>query len=235
MADIHRSWSDVYCLMHILSLPGRGTEEAFYMWANGANGRRHLFVVAVIMAIISNYHKGHHTTGLYKQVLRLIPNELAYILAILLRVVRPIEATVVAQFYTPVDRKQMMKRLYSTRIFVTYGQEWNADKLSLLMKTWWMKNMNLPIALNLHRQFAVGLQRRFVAYPKSDPRRTAAQEAFAHGETADEMNYARQRGDPSIPLSRQTLFESVCKDYLRLYGFKDPRAYRLLWDDSNIY
>jgi hypothetical protein len=187
------------------------------------------------MAIISNYHKGHHITGLYKQVLRLIPNELAYVLAILLRIVRPIETTVVAQFYTPADRKSKMKKLYSTRLFVTYGQEWHGDKLSLLMKTWWLKNMNLPVALSLHRQFTVGLQRRFVAYPKADPRRAAAQEAFAHGERADEMNYARQRGDPSIPLSRQTLFHSVCVDYIGLYGIKDPIAYRLLQDDSDIY
>jgi hypothetical protein len=36
------------------------------------------------MAIISNYHKDHQVTGLYKQIMQLIPNELAYLLAILL-------------------------------------------------------------------------------------------------------------------------------------------------------
>jgi len=234
LADIHRSLSDIYCLLHIITLSGRGTEEALYQWANSAVGRRHLFLVNEIMAIISNYHKGHQITGLYKQILRLMPNELGYILAILLRVVRPIEATVVAQFFTPDNQKSRMKKLYSTRIFITYGQEWNSEKLSLLIKTWWMKNMGLPIALNLHRQFTVAMQRKFLSYPKDDPRRSAAAEAFAHGDKADEMNYARKRGDPSIPLSRQALFETVCKDWLGHFGFEDPKAYRALWDDGEL-
>jgi hypothetical protein len=72
LADIHRSWSDIYALLHILSLSGRGTEEALYLWANGPEGRRHLFLVNRILGIISNYHKGHQVTGLYKQILRLI-------------------------------------------------------------------------------------------------------------------------------------------------------------------
>jgi hypothetical protein len=53
-ADIDRSWSDVYRLMHFLSLAGRGTEEALYQWANGPEGCRHLFLYNTIMAIISN-------------------------------------------------------------------------------------------------------------------------------------------------------------------------------------
>jgi hypothetical protein len=32
-------------------------------------------VVNRVMALIGNYHKGHRVTGLYKQVLRLMPNE----------------------------------------------------------------------------------------------------------------------------------------------------------------
>jgi len=188
------------------------------------------------MAIISNYHKGHQLTGLYKQIMRLIPNELAYLLAILLRIVRPIEATVVAQFFTPANRKLKMKKLYATRIFVTYGQEWDSPKLALLLKTWWLSKMNLPFGLNLHRQFAVGLQRHVLTYPKDDPRKAVAGEGFAHGKKGDEMNYARLHGDPTLPLSRLALFDSVCKGWLQIFGFEDPQSYReSLWDDSDIF
>jgi hypothetical protein len=235
LADIHRSWSDIYSLMHMLSLSGRGAEEALYQWTNSPDGRRHLLLVKGVMSIISNYRKGHQITGLYKQILRLMPNDLGILVGILLRVVRPIEITTVATFFTPTCQRSRMKKLYSKRIFVSYGKEWSGQKLSLLLKTWWMKNMNLPIGLNLHRQFAIGLQREFVSYPRNDPRKLAAQEAFGHGEQADEMNYARKRGDSSIPLSRQTLFETVCKDWLCLFGFPDPKAYRSLWDDTDIY
>jgi len=166
----------------------------------------------------------------------MMPNELGYVLAILLRVVRPIEAIVVGKFFTPDNQKSAMKQKYSTRIFITYGKEWDSRRLSALLKAWWKKNMGLPIAMNLHRQFAVGMQRKFVSYPQEDPKRAIAQQAFAHGETADEMNYARLHGTPSIPLSRQTLFEAISKDWLREFDFFDPKSYReSLWNDSDIY
>jgi hypothetical protein len=236
LADIDRSWSDVYRQLHILSLSGRGTEEILSQWANSAEGRRHLFIVNLIMALISNYHKGHQTTGLYKQILRLMPNELGYVIAILLRVVRPIEATVAAKFYAPVGQKKKMKKLYGKRLFVSFGRAWDSTKLSALLKGWWKENMGLPIAMNLHRQFTVGMQRQFVQYPEDDPKKSAAQEAFAHGKRADELHYAKKHGDSNIPLSRQTLFEAICKDWLAVFGFKDPRAYReSLWDDTDIF
>jgi hypothetical protein len=80
----------------------------------------------------------------------------------------------VAQFFTPASQNLKVKKLYSTHLFVTYGQEWDSPKLSLLLKTWWMKNMKLPFGLNLHHQFTVGLQHKFLSYPKNNPRRAAA-------------------------------------------------------------
>jgi hypothetical protein len=101
---------------------------------------------------------------------------------------------------------------------------------------WWEKNMGLPIAMNLHQQFTVGMQRRFVSYPQEDPRCPIAQQAFAHGGVADKMNYAKLHGTPSIPLSRQTLFEAISKDWLRQFDFFNLRLYReSLWDNSDIH
>ena len=39
--------------------------------------------------------------------------------------------------------------MYSTQPFVAYSKEWNSNKLSLLIEAWWIKNMNLPLALNI--------------------------------------------------------------------------------------
>jgi hypothetical protein len=207
LSDINRSWSDVYCMLHILSLPARGSEEILFQWTNSHNGRRHLFVINRVMALISNYHKGHQVTGLYKQILRLMPNELGLIIVILLRVVRPIEAMAVGKFYTPESQKEIMKRRYASKIFITFGQEWKVGKLSPLLKSWWTKNMDLPVGMNLHRQFSVGLQRKLNPYNRMDPRRKTAQLALAHGEEAGDLHYAKTVGDSNIPLTKQTLFE----------------------------
>jgi len=80
----------------------------------------------------------------------------------------------------------------------------------------------LPIALNLHRQFTVAMQRKFLSYPKDDPRRSAAAEAFAHGDKADEMNYARKRGDPKHSINPECpiclwIFKSSCPAILHLF------------------
>jgi hypothetical protein len=236
LSDIDRSWSDVYCLLHILCLPPRASEEIIFQWTNSKNGRRHLFIINQIMALISNYHKGHQVTGLYKQVLRLMPNELGLLIVILLRVVRPIEILVVGKFYTPETQKSAMKKRYASKMFVTYGQEWKSERLSRLLKGWWTKNMNLPIGINLHRQFSVGLQRRFQPYDKTDPRRKTAQLALAHGEIAGDLYYAKATGDSNIPLTRQALFEEISHDWMALFGFKNAAVYReSLWDDEEIF
>jgi hypothetical protein len=236
LSDINRSWSDVYCLLHVLSLPARGTEEILFQWTNSHDGRRHLFVVNRVMALISNYHKGHQVTGLYKQVLRLMPNELGFLIVILLRVVRPIETLVVGKFYTPESQKSTLRKRYASKIFITYGQEWKSEKLSLLLKSWWNENMDLPFGMNLHRQFSVGMQRRLMPYKTIDPRRRTAQLALAHSETAGDIYYAKEAGNSNVPLTKQNLFEEISADWMSLPGFKNPEAYRAsLWDDSDIF
>lgn len=226
LLDIGRSWRDVYCLLHILSLPGRGTEELLFQWGNTGETRRHLYLIKYVMGLISNYHKGHSTTGLYKQILRLIPNELGYLMAILLRIVRPVEVIAIAKYF--VDKKDQIavKKLYRTRIFVSNGKVWRKGVMSQSLKAWWMKHMDLPIGLRLHRQFAVSLQRNKLNYRKDDPRRAAAQQALAHGRMADELNYGKKKGDSNMPKSRQEHFDAVSRDYLKVFGFKDPESYK---------
>ena len=236
LSDINRSWSNVYCLLHILSLHARGSEEILFQWTNSHNCRRHLFVVNHIMALISNYHKGHQVTGLYKQVLRLMPNELGLMIIILLRVIRPIEILVVGKFYTPEPQKSMMKKCYASKMFIPYGQEWKSEKLTLLVRSWWTKNMQLPIGMNLHWQFSVGLQRQFKPYTNADPKCQAAQQALGHGDIAGDLHYAKKSGDSNIPLTRQTLFAEISTDWMGLHGFQNPMAYReSLWDDTYIF
>jgi hypothetical protein len=76
--------------------------------------------------------------------------------------------------------------------------------------------MNLLIGMNLYQHFAMGMQHHFISYLRNGFKRVVGQEAFAYREKVDEMNYAKQHGDPSIPLSRQTLFKTICKDWLYL-------------------
>jgi len=121
-------------------------------------------------------------------------------------------------------------------MFVTYGQEWKSERLSRLLKGWWTKNMNLPIGINLHRQFSVGLQRRFQRYDKTDPRRRTARLALAHGEIAGDLYYAKATGDSNILLTRQALFEEISHDWMALFGFKNATVYReSLWDGEQIF
>lgn len=235
LTDIDRAWSEVYCLLHILSLPGRGTEETIFQWTNSKDGRRHLCVINQVIGLLSDYHKGHQTTGLYKQILRLMPNELGFIITILIRTVRPVEVAAYAQLYSSEDQKENLRFLYTSKLFVSFGQQWKSDRLSTLLKAWWKRYMDLPFGLNLHRQFAVGLQRKFLSYVEENPFHAAAPTALAHSRVADELNYAKSKSQLHIPLSKQQLFETTSRHWLSLHGFKHPETYRAdLWDDTPV-
>jgi hypothetical protein len=92
------------------------------------------FLVNGVMALIGDYHKGHQTSGLYKQVLHLIPNELGHLVAILLCIVRPIEMAVVGKFFiTQDDERSVMRKAYQLQMFITYSQPWTSQHLSTLL------------------------------------------------------------------------------------------------------
>lgn len=218
-SDIDIAWLDAYRVYHLVSLPGRGTEEAQWTPENTGPTRRHLINVKGTLAFLSNYHKGAFSSGIYKEILRLVPYTLAYIMAILGRLTRPVEMVTLAMFMGVSDEeREAIRYTYRTHVFASFGREWDSNKLSNAIKSWFRDNLNVPIGMNLHRHLAQALQRKYLSYDgKKNNMATTANAMLGHGDEAGEMNYAVEKG-ASLPISRAELFVNVCVDYIGLYG-----------------
>ncbi|KAG2093716.1 uncharacterized protein F5147DRAFT_820858 [Suillus discolor] len=227
LVDVSLAWEYVYLLMHLLALPARGTEEEMWQHANGRESRRHLFFSSKLGTLVtkSNYNKSSALTGIYKTIIRVIPYEVAKVITILLRIVRPVEIAAILQLQcsTPAH-KQEVTELYQTRIFVTLGQAWDSERMSLVLRTWFMRHLKVPFSMRLHRQFAQALQRKFLSYKGQNLLAEAANLAMGHTRQTGEMHYGRETEDLAVPVSLQEHFEVVGRDWIEWHGISTTQC-----------
>lgn len=211
--------SNIYIASHNFTLPGRGSEEMKWSPTNTAETRCHITQIKGTLGFLSNYHKGAFIAGIYKEILRLLPYRLARIVAIFWRLVRPVETVAFSKSMSLSDMaNDQLRALYGSRIFASYGRQWDKDKATELLKAWFKDNLGVPIGINLHRHLAQALQRKFLKYgEKASNLSKAANEILGHGDEAGEMNYAVEEGS-NLPISREELFVTVCSDYISLFG-----------------
>jgi hypothetical protein len=223
LSDISTTWKLVYLLMHLLAFPARGSEEEMWQHANDCESPRHLFLSQNLGTLVtkSNYNKGSTLTGIYKVIIRVIPYELAEIITILLRVVRPVELMAVLKFQSgTAERTKQIVDHYQQRLFVTLGEPWTSDHMSSILQTWFQDQLQVPFGMRLHRHFAQALQRKYFAYKDASPLAEAANLAFGHTQETADMHYAREAGNLAVPETLQHKFEKVGSEWIDWHGIK---------------
>lgn len=210
LSNITAAWSTVLVLLHLLSLPARGTEEVVWQHSNSVSRPRNLFLSPHLKTLVtqSNYSKTTAITGVFKYIIRPIPFKLARIIGILLRIIRPIEMMAVMSDFAS-DGAETIYNNYSTYMFVSFGKLWDSDRLSAAIKEWFTDNLNVPFGLNLHRHFAQALQRKFHSHQTTDVHGDAANQGFGHSAEVADFNYARQPGDLMVGVSERQKYEVV--------------------------
>jgi hypothetical protein len=226
LGDVAATLSQIYLLLHMLSPPGRGTEEVLWQHANSAESRRHLFCSQTLntLVMIGNYDKGTAATGLYKCIVRVIPCQVAALLSTFLRVVRPVELLLTLTFLGGnMEKERQLTHLYRTRLFVSFGKPWDPQHLSDIIQDWYLSNLEIPVGLRLHRHFAQALLRQLYSKSAIDPSTQllskTANLALGHGREAGEMNYARQDSDV-LTMTQHEHFERVGKHWIEYLDFK---------------
>ncbi|KAF8432914.1 hypothetical protein L210DRAFT_3650015 [Boletus edulis BED1] len=215
LSNITAAWSSVLVLLHLLSLPARGTEEVVWQHSNSVSRPRNLFLSPHLKTLVtqSNYSKTTAITGVFKYIIRPIPFKLARIIGILLRIIRPIEMMAVMSEFAS-DSAETIYNNYSTYMFVSFGKVWDSNRLSAAIKEWFTTNLDVPFGLNLHRHFAQALQRKFHSHQTTDAHGDASNRGFGHSAEVADLNYARQPGDLTIGISERQKYEVVGMSWL---------------------
>ena len=222
LKDISEAWSTTLVLLHLLSLPGRGTEEVVWQHANSPSSPRHLYLSTHLQTLItqSNYSKTTALTGLHKYIIRAIPYPLALVIVKLLQVVRPVETLAVTKgLFLTAESRQKVLETYQVYMFVSIGKVWTSDMLSQALRHWFERNLNVPFGLQLHRHFAQALQRKFHSYKEShNLLADAANKSLGHGQGVADINYAREGQDLAVSVSNRERFEEVASRWITWHG-----------------
>lgn len=159
-----------YCLVHTTpGLAGCASEEVLIQWTNkefGACGN--IYICHGTVAIDTSYHKGSLFTGMNKNILHLLPYQLAWILHILLRVIWPIKLMPILKFWVPMgtENTSAIVKLYWTHVFISWGKPWTAAQMYTILKAWFKKGLNIPIGICMYHHFTTCLQCRYIRYIK---------------------------------------------------------------------
>ena len=81
----------IYIAAHNLTIPGHVSEELKWSSTNDKETHCHIVAVNKTLAFLSNYHKGAFTSGIYKEILRLLPYTLSCMIVILHCLARPLK------------------------------------------------------------------------------------------------------------------------------------------------
>ncbi|KAG6371750.1 hypothetical protein JVT61DRAFT_9101 [Boletus reticuloceps] len=221
LLDLSSAWSEMFTLMHLLALPARGSEMTIWQHSNSSISSRHLFFSKSLQTLItqSNYNKTSAITGLYKHILRPIPFPLATILTKLLRIIRPVETFAFTSQVTERDR-QAIREVYGTYIFISNTKVWDSCKLSAALKAWFIRELQVPFGLSLHRHFAQALQRKFLTDKNKNMIEKVANQGFGHGQEVAGLNYAREGGDLNIDATARQMMERVGAGWIQMHGIQ---------------
>lgn len=222
LSAIHKAWSQVFPLCHTTGgLPGRGTEEALFQWMNSAFTRRHLFFKEGTIGLASNYHKGTLSTGIYKYVLRLLPYDLACIIFILLRIVRPVELDPLLQFHIGTNETQEVVEIYKTRLFASMGKAWTSEMLSESLAVWFKEGFQCAMGLQLYRHLAIAISRQHFDYSKEiTPMEQALNTQAGHSPPVNQLHYGGEKGGTNNFIADEKYFALVSKGWHKLFGLK---------------
>lgn len=212
---ISEVWSETLTLMHLLALPGRGTEVSGWQYANSITSSRHLFLSSTLGTLftLSNYNKTTAITGQHKHILRVIPHALSLIITKLLRIVRPIETLALTSL--SIGETSNTQAVYRTYMFVSHGEVWDSGVLSACLRRWFSRHLKVPFGLHLHRHFAQALQRHFLSYENETELAKVANEVLGHGLEVASHHYAREAEDLCLDSNIRRRMEKVGSDWIR--------------------
>ena len=164
LKSIHMVWQELFCLIHVLGgpFPPFFKEELELLYSTCLTRRGDFFPVAGSLATINSYEgERHSVVGEYKKRLRLLPHTLSTALVIMLRLVRPLELSIVLSTPgTPQDKKNLLWD-YRHVLYVTHGSRWTADMLAVIWHNWIIRGVGFHMEAMQYRSFCKSWEQKY--------------------------------------------------------------------------
>ncbi len=208
---------------HILVIAGRGTEWETIGPTNNINGPRGVVYDpgACTGAFDSRYHKGLNIQGIEKHIRRYIPYQIFRLLYLLLRVVRPIELTVLFATIVPDANKAKTIQAYHGHVFASMGRAWVSEDISKALQSWLDGVIGLRLGLHDYRHLAIAIQRRYMDLREKNPNQNelALNRIRAHGKSVGDSHYGREDYLGSCSIDERDRALNLGREYHRIMGF----------------
>jgi len=172
----------LFIIIHIT--PGsatRITEEIFIQICNTLVGRQHLFVLNgyATLATWSNYWKGAKVSGKFKEILCVMPCQVAKLVLILLWIIRPVEIIYLLRPCVPFNEseRELVRVVYASILWVSLGSRISVDMMYESIKAFFRSPdgkpiFSFPINTRVYQHFAKAVQKRHLSH--ISPRYTKA-------------------------------------------------------------
>ena len=227
---IHLAWRMFQPLAHITQgIPGRGTEESLFSPMNTKTTRRHVFFEPTVgtSGFSTNYHKGANITGTFKHIFRILPFRIFLVLYVLIRLIRPIELSVLFDYFIEAHRRAATVVAYKEHVYASFGRAWTSPvDISPNLSIWFKNCLGFEMGIRRYRHFATAVQRHFpetnyqLEPTVKESLIIAADLMGGHTPQVSELHYARLEKTNSATPTMKTLFFQICKDWHRLHGFQ---------------
>lgn len=170
--NIHQAMLCLSSLCHILQgAPGRASEEVKSQLCNTVEGgRRHVFVdeETQTLSIFSNYSKGTRLTSLHKEILRIIPYEVAQVMFIVVRMIRPMELLYISMTLGQNEILQNIQATYCNSLWASMRVRLSADDHSYALQMFFKGKgrdgkplFTYHMGVRKYRHLATAIQRKF--------------------------------------------------------------------------
>ena len=218
---IHLAWRMFQPLAHITQgIPGRGTEESLFSPTNTKTTRQHVFFEPTVGTggFSTNYHKGANITGTFKHIFRILPFRIFLVLYVLIRLIRPIELSVLFDYFIEAHRRAATVVAYKEHVYASFGRAWTSPvDISPNLSIWFKNCLGFEMGIRRYRHFATAVQRHFpetnyqLEPTVKESLIIAADLMGGHTPQVSELHYARLEKTNSATPTMKTLFFKYAK------------------------
>lgn len=222
LKSIHMVWQELFCLIHVLGgpFPSFFLEELELLYSTSPTRRGDFFLVGGSLATVNSYEGERHSMlGEYKKRLRLLPHPLSTALVIMLRLIRPLELSILLSTPGTPQNKENLLWNYRHILYVTHGSKWSTGTLSNIWHDWIMRGVGFRMDARQYRTFCKSWEAKYGSTNKVGWLGKMADAQAGHSSSVSKKHYGRLDGIGGLDTTAALFNKEQCMIWHKWLGF----------------